>query len=378
MAIHLWKTRSEFGKFVICVGLSPSGIDADTAFQEMVSRGFRGEIVFEDGTGEVFLMERPIVSDTWCHVALTNSAIAHAFFIDGKLVDSKPHKLTPVQSSMPVVIGGNGYSDLVQTWQGDVDNFRLYDRALTGEEIKTIYDIESKSVDPSGQLRPNQDGEAASPANQKSPLFTEADRDALLSVGCPLKDANGDSNHINVHHVTLTPAVADAIGHMDQLRVLGLAKSTLNNEQLARIGHRPSVEQLWLWDAKFDAQGFVTICSNFPNLKLIELIGVKPPSVDTFRNIQKLDKLTSLDVGWCGINHDDLKVIVQLPKLETLRLLGTKIVDRELRVLSECKTLKTLIVSKDNFKVSKTALKVFNQAVPDCKLDIRLPGDHHY
>lgn len=217
----------------------------------------------------------------------------------------------------------------------------------------------------------NPNGDGPTPANKKSPLFTELDREALLAVGCKPQEANGDSNFIAVQNAKLTPAVADAIRHMEQLQGLSLQKSIFDNEQLARIGYRPSFVQLWLWDSNLDAKGFVTVCSNFPNLNFISIQGVKPRSIDIFRNIQKLDKLTSLGAGWSGINHDDLEVIVKLPKLETLHLQGTKIVDRDLRILSECKTLKALIVSKDNFKVSETALKVFNQAVPDCKLDIQ-------
>lgn len=44
-----------------------------------------------------------------------------------------------------MLVGGNGWAGPEQTWQGDIDNVRIYSRALTGDEVAELYRLDRES-----------------------------------------------------------------------------------------------------------------------------------------------------------------------------------------------------------------------------------------
>jgi hypothetical protein len=51
-------------------------------------------------------------------------------------------------STSPITIGGNGWVGPEQTWQGGIDQFRYYNRALSSNEVASLYALESQSTSP--------------------------------------------------------------------------------------------------------------------------------------------------------------------------------------------------------------------------------------
>lgn len=74
----------------------------------------------------------------WHHVVGTCEGTEQRLYLDGRLVGSQVMPLPPPLSSQPIRIGGGG----ADTWRGSrvsIDNVRLYNYALSGEEIGRRY-----------------------------------------------------------------------------------------------------------------------------------------------------------------------------------------------------------------------------------------------
>lgn len=96
-----------------------------------------------------FFSDNTIEDGNWHHIVFTRKENIIRLFIDGiKIVsDGVINNLPILVSPNGLIIGqeqdwvGGGY-DLNQSWAGDVDNLRIYDRALTTQEIQIIYGID--------------------------------------------------------------------------------------------------------------------------------------------------------------------------------------------------------------------------------------------
>jgi hypothetical protein len=88
------------------------------------------------GIGGVFSTNR--VTDTnWHHVAVTRNGNAVVFYIDGVPETAAPYNPN-FTFTTPAAIGARG-SDMAQTFNGSIDELKIYNRALTGNEILGIY-----------------------------------------------------------------------------------------------------------------------------------------------------------------------------------------------------------------------------------------------
>jgi hypothetical protein len=76
---------------------------------------------------------------------LTSSDQFVAFFVDGTQVSRQKAPAKLLQSNSPMLVGGNGWAGPEQTWQGDIDNVRIYSRALTGDEVAELYRLDRES-----------------------------------------------------------------------------------------------------------------------------------------------------------------------------------------------------------------------------------------
>ncbi len=83
-------------------------------------------------------------ADSWCHIAVTfsNSTKELKFFINGVLdkKHSNSGSLTGFTSSRNISVGVTGYpTSLNSYFKGWMDDLRLYNRALTDNEISSLY-----------------------------------------------------------------------------------------------------------------------------------------------------------------------------------------------------------------------------------------------
>ncbi len=85
------------------------------------------------------------VSANWEHIALTYSADGIKFYKNGVLVktDTAKGNLVKLTEDQPFVIGVKGTSDNTSSYfRGDLDEVRVYDRALSDSEIATVYNTQ--------------------------------------------------------------------------------------------------------------------------------------------------------------------------------------------------------------------------------------------
>ena len=83
--------------------------------------------------------------NTWSHIAATSDGEDLRFYIDGDLVDTQPTVIADV-NSYPIRIGG--LWDWWEFFDGKIDEVRLYDEALSEEEIEDDMSAAIKSPPP--------------------------------------------------------------------------------------------------------------------------------------------------------------------------------------------------------------------------------------
>lgn len=106
------------------VGVDTRGDDVGGGFA-----AFTGSFV-ADGPGTA-------PTDTWVHVAVVYDGPSSGLFINGTLAESFTDSSATFDSRFDLHIGGNpGYSE---DWVGLLDDVFIYDRALTTDEITSIY-----------------------------------------------------------------------------------------------------------------------------------------------------------------------------------------------------------------------------------------------
>ena len=77
---------------------------------------------------------------TWFHGVYAYDGKVATLYLDGTAVASVKMDGAPKPSNLPLTIGdymeGRGYA-----FHGKIDDIRLYNRALTEEEVKELYDL---------------------------------------------------------------------------------------------------------------------------------------------------------------------------------------------------------------------------------------------
>lgn len=82
---------------------------------------------------------RLLVPGAWCHVAATVAGNTHRLYINGDLEDTKESWFASSPTE-PLYIGRKAPPDKRMFFSGTIDDVRIYDRALTAEEIRALHD----------------------------------------------------------------------------------------------------------------------------------------------------------------------------------------------------------------------------------------------
>jgi hypothetical protein len=103
----------------------------------------QGAIFFKGQTdgGPQMGVTGPLVNDgAWHHVAGRKTATELALWLDGKLIATQPHSFGSVSNTAPLWMGGFGTSDTLE-FDGQIDDVRLYGRALGAAEIRALASV---------------------------------------------------------------------------------------------------------------------------------------------------------------------------------------------------------------------------------------------
>jgi hypothetical protein len=94
--------------------------------------------------GAAFVQARattPVQTNTWYHIVGTYDGAFVRIYING--VEEKATAKTGAtgDTSEPLRIGNSSLSSNTRHWDGSIDEFRIYNRALSAEEVKRLYQI---------------------------------------------------------------------------------------------------------------------------------------------------------------------------------------------------------------------------------------------
>ncbi len=92
------------------------------------------------GTSYAILSTPTIGTGSWVHVALVAETTGHTLFLDGQDVGSSPRPIPPQGPGGQVYIGNAADSNgtVNQALRGDLDDLRIYERALPREAIRQL------------------------------------------------------------------------------------------------------------------------------------------------------------------------------------------------------------------------------------------------
>jgi len=80
-----------------------------------------------------------VTSNTWQHVAFTKEGDSFTLYLNGTLADSASYSFTEASGTYDLSIGvflyGNYGAGLVEFFEGQIDEVRIYDRALSSGEV---------------------------------------------------------------------------------------------------------------------------------------------------------------------------------------------------------------------------------------------------
>ena len=117
----------------VAIGIGDGRVDGgENGPQYMVWNG--GETSVNMYPGKVNLRD-----GQWHHCAATYKREAQKLFVDGTLIAKSSYSGPLPANSTPVTIGGHHFGSMHHPWIGDVDEVFIYQRALTDDELQSLY-----------------------------------------------------------------------------------------------------------------------------------------------------------------------------------------------------------------------------------------------
>jgi hypothetical protein len=101
----------------------------------------RAEFVHEVASGnwDASASLAPVPTNQYFQVAVAFDSTGSRTFLNGIPQCQGTHPYVPVLNDSPVLVGAGGYYGLSDFFNGDIDELRIYNRALTDAEVRTLY-----------------------------------------------------------------------------------------------------------------------------------------------------------------------------------------------------------------------------------------------
>ena len=180
VAVDLWAKRISFGGIVVMVNKragAVGGSDAPSVYTLSFDADDRVQAGFERGDSLNVTLSGPAVTDdAFHHYAYLRSGNTHKLVMDGEVAASGDFTGQPGDTSgLPLVIGAlrQNLTDFSSFFGGVIDEVEIFNRALSVEEIKAIYEAGS-----AGKIKPPQPAPTPAPGPTATaapaPTFTPA------------------------------------------------------------------------------------------------------------------------------------------------------------------------------------------------------------
>ncbi len=117
-----------FGNFTMLVYGSDAGMAGQASYVHETS----------GGNWSAPVSSAPLAAHEWVHLLVTVSPTEYRAYVNGALQWTAP-PAPPLANDAAVILGGGGYYGLSSFFAGDVDAVRIYDRALTGDDVCALH-----------------------------------------------------------------------------------------------------------------------------------------------------------------------------------------------------------------------------------------------
>jgi len=95
------------------------------------------------GVGDLWSPALNFRDGNWHMVTGTYEKGSQKLYADGKQVAAREHSEELPSNSTEVVIGGMNFGQYHHPWIGDIDEVMIFDRVLSAEEIKGLFDFQN-------------------------------------------------------------------------------------------------------------------------------------------------------------------------------------------------------------------------------------------
>ncbi len=137
MTIELWANCTRFGS-PMHIATKRNGVmdfEYQIAFDTTVGFEFSGSTGYQEWMAASRIVPQ---TNTWYHLAGTADGTTVKIYVNGELAGSTTGSLGPLNNA-PLTLGALGYQGSPYPFEGLIDEVGLYNRALSPEEIRAIY-----------------------------------------------------------------------------------------------------------------------------------------------------------------------------------------------------------------------------------------------
>ena len=144
MTISLWIKINKFVRYprILCKANSPS----EAGYGLSMGDG-TDDIIFytigTDGKNGIGKIADGVKIRQWQHVAaVREKKDGYKIYLDGISIPLTERSDMEGQSGSNLTIGAHTHKNVVRPFDGSIDDVRIYNRALSAEEVKALYDLE--------------------------------------------------------------------------------------------------------------------------------------------------------------------------------------------------------------------------------------------
>ncbi len=232
------ETSSIFDKFssLDCAGYTASGWSLKGHLSSNLS------ITYGDGANNIGVTGPAVPSEQWHHVIGMVDNNTFSFFIDGQLLSSQNLYTPPTGNTFPLLIGKWACDNRRFFFHGAIDDIRIYNRALTDEEISILSetDIAEPPVEPEPEPPVEPEPETLRPISNTDLVIQSVSIDPVtgeLSIKATLDSSSPAWNDIDSNpDIRLTVEVQSN----DGTEILGIVGDSsvqiTTNEQSNQLG----------------------------------------------------------------------------------------------------------------------------------------------
>ena len=142
MSVEVWVYYTAEGDLENLIG---KGLDCGGN----TSANYQLSFDYDSGDGLIFGGDSGIATavdlppNSWHHVVGTFDGDTNSIYLDGDLIGWLPGTMLGGESDSPLLIGGGGSCDM---FQGMLQNVRIYDRALSADEVLSLFDAGNSGI----------------------------------------------------------------------------------------------------------------------------------------------------------------------------------------------------------------------------------------